>query len=76
MADMKKYQHVHGFLEKNSERFMGLYPRLVGETMRDYLTVDTLSKREKQKKIMARVSEKRSLLGLLGDAWRFWKAFK
>ncbi len=76
MADMKKYRHIHDFLDSNSERFLSMYPRLVSDAAREFLTVDALSKRDKQKKIMAQFKAKRSLLGLLGDAYRFWRAFK
>lgn len=76
MADMKKYRHIHDFLDSNSQRFLSMYPRLVSDAAREFLTVDALSKRDKQKKIMAQFKAKRSLLGLLGDAYRFWRAFK
>lgn len=38
MADMKKYRHIHDFLDSNSERFLSMYPRLVSDAAREFLT--------------------------------------
>lgn len=40
------------------------------------LRVDGTDKRTKQRRIFAEVREKRSLLGLVGDTYRFWRAFR
>lgn len=75
MADLKKYQHVPDLLAEQPQ-FLGLYPRLVGDAARQMLVVDGEPKRAKQQRIMAQFRDKRSLLGLLGDAYRFWRAFR
>jgi len=49
---------------------------LAGAAAREMLIVDGVDKRTKQKRILAQVREKRSLLGLMGDAYRFWRAFR
>lgn len=75
MADLKKYQEVPDFLAEQSH-FLNVYPRILGNAAREILTVDGEPKRAKQQKIMAELKGKRSLLGLLGDAYRFWRAFR
>ena len=75
MADLKKYQEVPDFLAEQSH-FLNVYPRILGNAAREILTVDGDPKRAKQQKIMAELKGKRSLLGLLGDAYRFWRAFR
>ena len=52
------------------------YPSLLNKAAREMLIVDGVDKRTKQKRILAQVREKRSLLGLMGDAYRFWRAFR
>ena len=46
------------------------------DAAREMLVVDGVPKREKQKKILGELSRRRSLLGLLGDAYKFWRAFR
>lgn len=75
MKDLKKYADVPDFLHANPQ-VLGTYPTLLNRAAREMLTVDGVDKRAKQARILAEVREKRSLLGLLGDAYRFWRAFK
>lgn len=75
MKDLKKYADVPDFLHGNPQ-VLGTYPTLLNAAAREMLTVDGTDKRAKQARILAEVRQKRSLLGLLGDAYRFWRAFK
>jgi electron transfer flavoprotein-quinone oxidoreductase len=75
LKDMKKYAEVPDFMHANPH-FFAQYPALLNSAAREMLTVDGVDKRTKQKRIFAELKEKRSLLGLLGDAYRFWRAFK
>lgn len=75
MADLKKYANVPHLLDDNPH-LLGVYPRVVGEAAREMLTVDGVAKRDKQKRILARLTQRRSLLGLLGDAYKMWRAFR
>jgi electron transfer flavoprotein-quinone oxidoreductase len=75
MKDLKKYAEVPDFLHRNPH-MLNTYPTLANHAAREMLTVDGTDKRAKQARIFAELREKRSLLGLLGDAWHFWKAFK
>lgn len=75
MKDLKKYAAVPEFLHQNPH-VLGAYPSLLNRAAREMLTVDGVDKRTKQSRILADVRQKRSLLGLLGDAYRFWRAFR
>lgn len=75
MADLKKYANVPHLLDHNPH-LLGVYPRVVGEAAREMLTVDGVAKRDKQKRILAQLTQRRSLLGLLGDAYKMWRAFR
>ncbi|NTV09934.1 MAG: FAD-dependent oxidoreductase [Zoogloea sp.] len=75
MADLKKYQHVPDLLHSRPH-ILDLYPRILGDAAREMLTVNGVPKREKQGLILKQLRQKRSLLGMLGDAWQFWKAFR
>lgn len=75
MADLKKYAGVVDLLEDNPH-LLNDYPRFIGGALRDFLTVDSVPKRTKQKKIMSDLFARRSILGMLGDAYRFWRAFR
>lgn len=75
MKDLEKYEDVAElFMERR--QILNLYPKLLSEAARKMLTVDGMDKRSKQQEIAAAFKEKRSLWGLLGDAWKFWRAFK
>ena len=75
MNTLKKYAAVPEFLHQNPH-VLGAYPSLLNRAAREMLTVDGVDKRTKQSRILADVRQKRSLLGLLGDAYRFWRAFR
>ena len=75
MKDLKKYADVPDFLHRHPQ-MLTTYPTLLNKAAREMLTVDGVDKRTKQARILAEVRKKRSLLGLLGDACRFWRAFK
>jgi electron transfer flavoprotein-quinone oxidoreductase len=75
MADMKKYQNVTGLLTRHPH-YLNAYPAFISGAMRDFLTVDGQSKAQKQQKIFQDLRQRRSLWGMLGDAYRFWRTFK
>ena len=75
IADLKKYADVPEFLH-NKPHILDIYPRLLGNAAFEMFMVDGQSKRAKQKKIFDELKSKRSLLGLLGDAYHFWRAFR
>jgi electron transfer flavoprotein-quinone oxidoreductase len=75
MADMKKYQDVTS-LFANHPHYLNSYPAFISGAMRDFLTVDGQPKARKQQKIIQDLRQRRSLWGLLGDAYKFWRTFK
>jgi electron transfer flavoprotein-quinone oxidoreductase len=75
MKDLKKYQNVPEVLLKHPQ-FLSTYPAFLNDAMREMLTVDGVDKRTKQNKIFQQLRSKRSIMGLLSDAYQFFKAFK
>lgn len=75
MADMNKYKDAPDMLLDNPQ-FLGVYPGLLDRAAKTMLTVDGDSKQEKQRQIWQSFKEKRSFWGLIGDAYKFWRAFK
>lgn len=74
MKDLKKYRNSYGYLEANRQ-LLTLYPQMINDAATEFLTVDGVSKREKQKKIFTSSLKKRSLWGLVKDGFSFWRAF-
>jgi electron transfer flavoprotein-quinone oxidoreductase len=75
MKDLKKYQNVPDVLLKHPQ-FLSTYPAFLNDAMREMLIVDGVDKRTKQNKIFQQLRSKRSIMGLLSDAYQFFKAFK
>lgn len=75
MADLKKYQHLPEVLESRPH-LLQMYPSFLGDAARQMLTVDGEPKAAKQSRILAQLRSRRGLLGLLGDAYQFLRAFK
>jgi electron transfer flavoprotein-quinone oxidoreductase len=73
MKDMKKYQRIPETLH-TQRQFINDYPPLLNDAAHKFLTVDGRDKRSKEKEIMAAFVKRRSLFGLLGDAYRLWRA--
>jgi len=75
MADLEKYKDVTN-LFADHPHFLNAYPAFISGAMRDFITVDGQSKAQKQRKIFQDLRQRRSLWGLLGDAYKFWRTFK
>jgi len=75
LADLKKYQEAPRFLATHPHLFQ-LYPRLLNEVAREWLTVDGVPKREKQRAIWRRVTQARPLRRIIGDLWAAWRALR
>lgn len=73
MKDMKKYRRLPHTLERNRQ-FLADYPALLNQAAHTMIRVDGVDKRRKEKEIFDAFRERRSLLGLLGDAYRMWRA--
>ena len=66
LKDLKKYKGVSHYLESNPQLFT-TYPSLVNDAMTEMFTVDGVSKREKQRKILKMARQRRGLVGLALD---------
>ncbi len=75
IKDMKKYKDLPEIFHSNNQ-FFTTYPELVNRSAYTMLTVDGVDKRTKEKEIFADFRERRSLFGLLGDAFKLWRAFR
>lgn len=75
MKDLKKYKDLPDILSENPQ-FFTTYPELVNRSAYTMLKVDGVDKRAKEREIFANFRERRSLLGLLGDAFKLWRAFR
>lgn len=73
MKDMKTYKNVMGFAEHNAKVFMGLYPRKVNEFLNNFITVDSVPKREKYLTFIKNFIKDRPISKLVGDGMKFVK---
>ena len=73
MKDLKKYRRVPETLHAQRQ-FLNDYPGLFNQAAYQFFSVDGRDKQSKEKEIIGAFRERRSLLGLLGDAYRLWRA--
>ncbi len=75
MKDLKKYKEMPQILHQNPQ-FFTTYPELLNQAAHSMLTVDGVDKKTKEKEIRNNFIGKRSLFGLMGDAFKMWRAFE
>jgi electron transfer flavoprotein-quinone oxidoreductase len=75
MKDLKKYRDMPAVLEKNPQ-FFTQYPELINRAAHTMLLVDGADKKSKERDIRKNFIRKRSRFGLLGDAFKLWRAFE
>jgi len=75
IKDMKKYKNMPDVLHANPY-FLTTYPELINQAAHKMLKVDGVDKKTKEKQIMANFKQQRSLFGLVGDAYKLWRAFE
>ena len=75
MKDLKKYKDLPGVLHHNRQ-FMTTYPELVNKAVHEMLVVDGVDKKTKERQIRKSFTGKRSWFGLMGDAFKLWRAFE
>ncbi|GLU32209.1 FAD-dependent monooxygenase [Trinickia caryophylli] len=75
MKDLRKYRDMPNTLHRNPQ-FFTTYPDLVANAARTMITVDGVDKKTKQRSIMSSFRKSRSLAGLVGDAYKLWRAFR
>ncbi|MFT0173854.1 FAD-dependent monooxygenase [Paraburkholderia mimosarum] len=75
MKDLFKYRDMPKILHRNPQ-FFTTYPDLVSKAARTMITVDGVDKQTKKGEVIASFRKNRSLTGLMGDAYKLWRAFR
>ncbi len=75
MKDLHKYRDMPQVLHRNPQ-FFTTYPDLVAKAARTMITVDGVDKKTKEREIFASFRKTRRVTGLVGDAFKLWRAFR
>jgi len=75
MKDLHKYRHLPQVLH-TSPQFFGAYPKLVNQAAKTMFTVDGVDKKTKERQIFGSFKAARRWHGLVGDAFKLWRAFR
>jgi electron transfer flavoprotein-quinone oxidoreductase len=75
MKDLHKYRDMPDILHRNPQ-FFTTYPDLLANAARTMITVDGVDKKTKKREVMSSFRQRRSLSGLVGDAYKLWRAFR
>jgi electron transfer flavoprotein-quinone oxidoreductase len=75
MKDLKKYRRLPEIFHNNNH-FFTTYPELLNRAAHTLVKVDGIDKKAKEKAIRGDFVKKRSLFGLMGDAYKMWRAFE
>jgi electron transfer flavoprotein-quinone oxidoreductase len=75
MKDLEKYKDMPGVFHANPH-FFTTYPELVNNAAKHMLTVDGVDKKTKEREIFRSFTASRSLFGLMGDAYKMWRALR
>jgi len=73
LKDLYHYRHMGKFFE-NNPHILTVYPQVLSQAARMYLTADGTPKKQRQKEIMKMVFENRSKIGLIRDIKNAWRA--
>ena len=75
MKDLSKYKDMPSIFHANPQ-FFTTYPELLNNAAKHMLTVDGVDKKTKEREIFKSFTGSRSLTGLLGDAYKMWRALR
>ncbi|WP_003542412.1 FAD-dependent oxidoreductase [Desulfotomaculum nigrificans] len=75
IKDLKKYKDASSLFERNPRYFNDYIPA-TNMALHEMLTVDGISKRDKQKLIMKRILSENSLFNLGKDLYQAWRAMR
>ncbi len=75
MKDLIQYQDVTPFLSSHPH-FFNFYPEIASAAIKEFLTVDSLSKADKRRMIMKLVKSQRPTRKLLKDLYDAWRALR
>jgi electron transfer flavoprotein-quinone oxidoreductase len=73
MKDLKKYRRLGSFLYKRKEIFTRL-PELASFGAREIITVNGVSKKDKEKSILAKIQKALSIPRIIRLLWQAWRA--
>lgn len=75
LQDLHKYARLPDLVEHRPD-LLQIYPELLNEAIQEMLTVNGMSKREKERLIVRRLLARRPLWQLLRDAYDGWRAMR
>jgi electron transfer flavoprotein-quinone oxidoreductase len=75
MKDLHKYRNMPAVLHKGRQ-FFTTYPELVNQAAKSMFTVDGVDKLTKERAILGSFKAARRWRGLVGDAFKLWRAFR
>jgi electron transfer flavoprotein-quinone oxidoreductase len=75
MKDLHKYRNLPKVFHANSQ-FFTAYPELLNSAAKTMLRVDGVDKRTKEREIFGSFRQRRSLFGMVGDAYKLWRAMR
>ncbi|MBI3381644.1 MAG: FAD-dependent oxidoreductase [Aquabacterium sp.] len=75
MKDLKKYRDMPKVFHENPQ-FFTTYPELLNKAARTMVTVDNIDKKTKEREIFSSFKTARTFSGLVGDAFKLWRAFR
>jgi len=75
MKDLKKYRRLPAALHR-SPHFFTLYPELITLAAHQWVKVDGVDKKSKEREVRRAFGGRRGWLGMMGDAFRLWRAFE
>ncbi|HJV59498.1 MAG TPA: FAD-dependent monooxygenase [Albitalea sp.] len=75
MKDLHKYRDMPQVLH-TSPQFFTTYPELVNRAAKTMFTVDGVDKKTKEREIFGSFKAARRFGGLVGDAFKLWRAFR
>jgi electron transfer flavoprotein-quinone oxidoreductase len=75
MKDLKKYRDMPKVFHENPQ-FFTTYPELLNNAARTMVTVDNVDKKTKERAIFSSFRQTRTFTGLVGDAFKLWRAFR
>lgn len=75
MKDLKKYRDMPKVFHENPQ-FFTTYPELLNKAAHTMVTVDNVDKKTKEREVFSSFRAARSFTGLVGDAFKLWRAFR
>jgi electron transfer flavoprotein-quinone oxidoreductase len=75
MKDLHKYRNMPQVMHE-SPQFFTTYPALLNQAAKTMFTVDGVSKVAKERAIFGSFKAARRWRGLVGDAFKLWRAFR